>query len=138
MKEAIKISWLNNLAFEAEVDGHKLLMDRSPEKGGKTTGPRPKPLMMVALGGCTGMDVASILKKMRVDFDELSIEVKGDVAEKQPKEFTGMKIIYRVKGRGIKREKVEKAVNLSFKKHCCVSVNYSKSFPITHEIIIEE
>ncbi len=138
MKETIKISWLNDLVFEAEVDGHKLYMDKSLEKGGKTTGPRPKPLMMVALAGCTGMDVAAILKKMRVSFDELSIEVEGDVAKHHPKEFTGMKIIYRVKGRSIIRKKVEKAVNLSFKKYCCVSVNYSKAFPISHDIIIEE
>ena len=75
---------------------------------------------------------------MRVNFDELTIEVEGDVAEQYPKEFTGMKTIYRVKGNDVKRNHVEKAVNLSFKQYCCVSVNYSKAFPITHEIIIEE
>ena len=138
MKETIKARWLNDLAFEAEVDGHKLYMDTSLEHGGKNTGPRPKPLMMVALAGCTGMDVAAILKKMREDIEELTIEVEGDVSEDHPKRFEGMKIIYRVKGKGVNRKNVEKAVNLSSTKYCGVSANYSKAFPISYEIIIEE
>ena len=138
MKETIKARWLNDLAFEAEVDGHKLYMDSSMEHGGKNTGPRPKPLMMVALAGCTGMDVAAILKKMREDIEELTIEVEGDVSEDHPKRFKGMKVIYRVKGKGVNRKNVEKAVNLSSTKYCGVSANYTKAFPITHEIIIEE
>lgn len=138
MKETIKAHWLNDLAFEAEVDGHKLYMDTSMEHGGKNTGPRPKPLMMVALAGCTGMDVAAILKKMREDIEELTIEVEGDVSEDHPKRFEGMKVIYRVKGKGVNRKNVEKAVNLSSTKYCGVSANYTKAFPITHEIIIEE
>jgi len=138
MKETIKARWLNDLAFEAEVDGHKLYMDSSMEHGGKNTGPRPKPLMMVALAGCTGMDVAAILKKMREDIEELTIEVEGDVSEDHPKRFEGMKVIYRVKGKGVNRKNVEKAVNLSSTKYCGVSANYTKAFPISHEIIIEE
>ena len=138
MKETIKARWLNDLAFEAEVDGHKLYMDTSLEHGGKNTGPRPKPLMMVALAGCTGMDVAAILKKMREDIEELTIEVEGDVSEDHPKRFEGMKIIFRVKGKGVSRKNVEKAVNLSSTKYCGVSANYVKAFTISHEIIIEE
>lgn len=138
MKETITTRWLNEMAFEAEVDGHKIYLDTSLEHGGKNTGPRPKPLMMVALAGCTGMDVAALLKKMREDVEELIIEVEGEVSEDHPKRFEGMKIIYRIKGNGISRKNVEKAVNLSREKYCGVSANYSKAFPITHEIIIEE
>ena len=72
MKEKIKTRWLNDLAFEAEVDGHKIYLDTSLEHGGKNTGPRPKPLMMIALAGCTGMDVAAMLKKMRVARKKIS------------------------------------------------------------------
>jgi len=138
MKETIKARWLNDLAFEAEVDGHKLYLDTSTEHGGKNTGPRPKPLMMVALAGCTGMDVAAILGKMREEIEELTVEVEGDVSEDHPKRFEGMKIIYRVKGKNVNRKNVEKAVNLSSTKYCGVSANYSKAFPIAHEIIIED
>lgn len=138
MKETITTKWLSDLAFEAEVDGHKIYMDSSMEHGGKNTGPRPKPLMMIALAGCTGMDVAAILKKMKVDFEEFSVEVEGDITEDHPKRFEEMKVIYRFKGKDINRKNVEKAVNLSVTRYCGVSANYEKAFPITHKIIIEE
>ncbi|RLD56370.1 MAG: OsmC family peroxiredoxin [Bacteroidetes bacterium] len=138
MKETITTKWLSDLAFEAEVDGHKIYMDSSMEHGGKNTGPRPKPLMMIALAGCTGMDVAAILKKMKVNFEEFSVEVEGDITEDHPKRFEEMKVIYRLKGKDINRKNVEKAVNLSATRYCGVSANYEKAFPITHEIIIEE
>ena len=138
MKETITTRWLKDLAFEAEVDGHKLYMDSSMEHGGKNTGPRPKPLMMVALASCTGMDVVSILKKMKMEFEDFSVEVEGDITEEHPKRFEGMKLIYRIKGKNIKRSNVEKAVNLSVTRYCGVSANYEKAFPISHEIIIEE
>lgn len=138
MKETITTKWLSDLAFEAEVDGHKIYMDSSMEHGGKNTGPRPKPLMMVALAGCTGMDVAALLKKMRVKLEEFSVDVEGDVTEVHPRRFEGMKIIYRLKGKEINRKLVEKAVHLSTSRYCGVSANYSKAFPISYEIIIEE
>jgi putative redox protein len=138
MKETIKAQWLNDLSFEAEVDGHKIYMDTAAEHGGKNLGPRPKLIMMVALAGCTGMDVASILKKMRENVEELSVEVEGDVTEEHPKRFEGMKVIYKVKGKGINRKNVEKAVALSSEKYCGVSANYKEAFDITYEIIIEE
>lgn len=138
MKETIKTRWLNDLAFEADVDGHKIYLDTSLEHGGKNMGPRPKQLMMVSLAGCTGMDVASILAKMRENVEELTVEVEGDLAEEHPKKYESMKVIFRVKGKGISRKNVEKAVNLSATKYCGVSANYSKAFPVTHEIIIEE
>jgi len=138
MKETITTRWLNGLAFEAEVDGHKVYMDSSMEHGGKNTGPRPKPLMMVALAGCTAMDVAAILKKMKVELEELSVDVEGDVSEDHPKRFLEMKVIYRVKGKDLNKKNIEKAVDLSANKYCGVSANYSKAFPITHDIIYEE
>jgi len=138
MKETITARWLSDLAFEAEVDGHKIYMDSTPEHGGKNTGPRPKPLMMVALAGCTGMDVAAILRKMQEKIEEFSVEVEGDITEVHPKRFESMKIIYRLKGKEINRKNVEKAVYLSTTKYCGVAANYSMAFPITHEIIIEE
>ena len=138
MKETIRAHWLNDLGFEAEVDGHKIYMDTSPEHGGKNLGARPKPLMMVALAGCTGMDVAAILKKMREEIKELTVEVEGEISEEHPKKFEGMKVIFRVKGKGVSRKNVEKAVNLSSTRYCGVAANYLKAFPITNEIIIEE
>ncbi len=84
------------------------------------------------------MDVAAILKKMKEELEDFSVEVEGEVTEDHPKRFEGMKVIYRVKGKDINRKNVEKAVNLSSTRYCGVSANYSKAFPITYEIIMEE
>lgn len=138
MKETIKAQWLNDMSFEAEVDGHKIYMDTSLEHGGKNTGPRPKLLMLVALAGCTAMDVAAILKKMRVDVENFTVEVEGDMAEEHPKKFEGMKVTYRLKGKDINRRSVEKAVDLSSTRYCGVSANYREAFEIAHDIVIEE
>jgi putative redox protein len=138
MKETIKARWLNDMAFETEVDGHKIYLDTSLEHGGKNTGPRPKQLMMVALAGCTGMDVVAMLKKMREDVEELTVEVEGDISEEHPKKFEGMKVIYRVRGKEISRKNVEKAIELSKTKYCGVSANYKEAFPVEHEIIMED
>ena len=138
MKESLKTTWLNDLAFEIDIDGHKIFIDTIPEQGGKNMGPKPKPLMMAALAGCTAMDVVSILKKMREEVEEFHVEVEGELAEEHPKKFLGMKIIYRVKGKNISRKNVEKAVDLSSTRYCGVSANYRESFPVDHEIIIEE
>jgi putative redox protein len=137
MKESINLQWLSDMSFEANVDGHKIYMDSTVEHGGKNVGPRPKPLMMVALAGCTGMDVVSLLAKMRVEYKSLNIEVEGELTEDHPKRFVGMKIIYTIKGENIPLNKVEKAVRLSKENYCGVSANYTKAFPIEHEIIIE-
>lgn len=138
MKDSITIDWLSDMAFETEINGHKLYLDATEKVGGKNMGPRPKPFMMVALAGCTGMDVVSILKKMRVTYDALSIKVEGELTEEHPKKFAGMKVIYSFKGKDLSREKIEKAVSLSKERYCGVSANYTASFPVSHEIIIED
>ena len=137
MKESINLEWLSDMSFEASVDGHKIYLDSTLEHGGKNVGPRPKPLMMVALAGCTGMDVVSILAKMRVEYESLNVEVEGELTEEHPKRFIGMKIIYRIRGNNIPLDKVEKAVKLSKENYCGVSANYTKAFPIEYEIVIE-
>jgi len=137
MKEAINMQWLSDMAFEADVDGHKLYLDSTVEHGGKNLGARPKQLMMVALAGCTGMDVVSILKKMRVEFDSFNIHVEGELSEEHPKKFLGMKIIYTISGKDVSMDKVEKAVSLSKERYCGVQANYIASFPVSHEIIIK-
>lgn len=138
MKDSIKLDWLNGMAFETEVNGHKIYLDAGEKVGGKNLGPRPKAFMMVALAGCTGMDVVSILKKMRVTYEALNITIEGDLTEEHPKKFSGMKVIYTFNGENLPKEKIQKAVNLSKERYCGVSANYIDSFPVSHEIVIEE
>ena len=77
-KHTIKTDWKGGLAFETNVNGHKIVMDAPVEAGGQNSGPGPKKLQLIALSGCTGMDIVTILKKMRVEFSNLEVEVQGD------------------------------------------------------------
>ncbi len=137
-KEQVKINWLENMAFKAEVNGHEIVLDASEKVGGENRGPRPKPLMMTALAGCTGMDVVSILKKMKVEFDDFSVSVEGEITEDHPKQFTKMHVVYDFKGKNLSLDKIQKAINLSEEKYCGVSAAYRKAFEITSEIKIIE
>jgi len=134
MKQSISMNWLNNMAFETSVNGHKLIIDASEEHGGNDLGPRPKAFMLVALGGCTGMDVVSILKKMRVEYDSLEISVEGDTAEEHPKKFLHMKIIYKFSGKDLPLDKIQKAVDMSKDKYCGVYASYKEAMDIEHKI----
>jgi len=136
--ERVKINWLENMAFEAEVNGHKMILDAAEPVGGENRGPRPKPLMLVALAGCTGMDVVSILKKMRVEVDGFNVTVEGDLTEEHPKQFSQMRVIYEFEGKDLPMDKLEKAINLSEERYCGVSAMYKKAIGITTEIRIKK
>jgi putative redox protein len=133
-KEIVTTKWLDNMAFESEVNGHKIILDANPEMGGEDFGPRPKPLMLVALGGCTGMDVISILKKMRVVPDKFNVQVEGDLTEEDPKHFYKIHVIYEFTGKDLPMDKLKKAVELSEEKYCGVGAVYKKTMELTSEI----
>ena len=137
-QQEIKIDWLEKMAFKAEVNGHEIILDAVPEVGGEDRGPRPKPLAMVALAGCTGMDVVSILRKMRVELDAFSVRVVGDLTDEHPKHYTAMHVIYEFKGKDLPMEKLEKAVRLSEETYCAISASYRKAMGITSEIRVLE
>ena len=134
MKTSLNLNWLEGMAFESEVNGHKIVLDAVESVGGKDRGPRPKPLMLLALAGCTGMDVVSILKKMRVVLDNFSVEVEANLTEEHPKQYDEMKVIYKFWGKDLHMEKLEKAVNLSDERYCGVSAVYKKALKMSHEI----
>ncbi len=135
-KEKINLKWTDGIAFEADVAGFKVQIDSDPEFGGQNKGPKPKPLMMVALAGCTGMDIVSLLNKMRVGFDSLNIVVEGELTEEHPKHFSKMKVVYEITGKNIDQKKVEKAVVMSKDKYCGVSYSYKQAMEIEYEIKI--
>ncbi len=138
MKQRIELDFLEGMAFETELNGHKIYIDADETVGGNNLGPRPKALMMVSLAGCTGMDVVSILQKMRVEFDGFKVSVEGELEAEHPKKFIAMKVIYAFKGKDLPMDKIQKAVDLSRERYCGVSANFKESFPLTHEIVIEE
>ena len=126
------------MAFEATVNDHKIILDAVEAVGGKDRGPRPKPLLLVSLGGCTGMDVVSILKKMRVDFQGLNVEVEGELTNEHPMYYHTINIRYLFKGKDLPMDKLEKAVSLSQERYCGVTAMLLKVAKIEHEIVVEE
>lgn len=130
------LQWKEGLAFEVELQGHRFMVDADAEFGGKDLGPRPKALLLSGLAGCTGMDVASLLAKMRVSFDTFSVEVEGNDTDEHPKVFKEILIRYILTGAQLDREKIEKAVQLSVDKYCGVHAMLSKTAAIRHEILL--
>jgi len=140
VKENYNTSWKGNMAFEAEITGHKVLMDANEGVGGEDRGPRPKPLLIAALTGCTGMDVISILRKMQVAemLESFEIKTQTEVTEEHPKTYTKMKLIYQFKSKGepLPLAKIEKAVKLSQERYCGVSALFEKALDLSYEIEI--
>lgn len=134
----VNVNWSGDMAFDVDVNGFNLKIDATEAVGGKNGGPRPKPLILVALGGCTGMDVVSILKKMRIEPEYFNVEVSGEMTEEHPKYYDKIHIRYVFRGENLPMEKLEKAVNLSQDRYCGVSAMLSKAATITHEIVVED
>ncbi len=121
MSTLVQMKWTEGMAFEAEVTGHRIIFDADETVGGKDLGPRPKAMVLGSLGGCTGMDVVSLLKKMRVDFDDFEMSIEADLTEEYPKVYNRIMIRYIFYGDDLPLDKIEKAVNLSQEKYCGVS-----------------
>lgn len=138
MKHTVKAQWIDKMAFESELFGHKIKMDVGEDMGGDDLGPRPKPLMLLALAGCTGMDIVNILKKMRVEIEDFNVSVEGDLTEEMPTQYNKMHVIYEFKGKDLPMAKLEKAVKLSEEQYCGVSAVYKQVMPVTSEIRIVE
>lgn len=136
MKTSLNLNWIDGMAFESEVNGHKIVIDAADTVGGKDRGPRPKPFMLLALAGCTGMDVISILKKMRVELDDFSVEVVANNTDEHPKHYDEMKVIYKFWGKDLPEDKINKAVNLSEERYCGVSFVYKQYVKMSTEIQI--
>ncbi len=137
-KLSTDITWTSGMAFKAAVDGHTILLDASENMGGNNQGPRPKPLLLASLGGCTGMDVIAILKKMRITPEYFNIRVEGDVTEDHPKQYTRIHLIYEFRGKDLQPEQLQKAVDLSQEKYCGISATLRKAVEISSEIRIIE
>lgn len=135
-KETVSTTWINNMAFETDINGHKIIIDAKAEVGGENLGPTPKPFMLAALGGCTAMDVISILKKMRVEVSKFNVIVDGDLTDEYPKHFYKMHVIYEFTGKNLPLDKLQKAVTLSEERYCGVSAVYKKAMELTSEIKI--
>ncbi|MBC9073744.1 OsmC family protein [Thauera sp. CAU 1555] len=136
-----KIKWtgVDGMTFLAETgSGHVVAMDGAPEGGGRNLAPRPMELMLAGAGGCTAYDVVLILKRGRHDVRGCEVSLAADRADTDPKVFTSIRFTYKVSGKGLKPEAVERAVHLSAEKYCSASIMLGKTAEITHEWEIVE
>ena len=126
------------MAFEVHQDGHTFHVDADPAVGGENKGPRPKALLLSGLAGCTGMDVASILGKMKVTYDSLTVQVDAHLTDQHPRVYDTIHLKYILVGSELDRDKIDKAVRLSQDKYCGASAMLSKAADLTYEIVIEQ
>lgn len=132
--EKVNVNWEQEMAFTASVNGFQIKLDATPEHGGHGEGPTPKPLILVALAGCTGMDIASLSKKMRVEIEKLNIEVEAQKNQEMPIVYTSMTVIYRFTAKESDKDKIIKMVTMSQERYCGVAAMMSKAATVDFKI----
>ncbi len=130
----IETQWMGKMQFNALVNGHTIIMDAPEKAGGEDNGPIPKPFILTALSGCTGMDIVAILRKAQKEVNDLRIKVTGELSKQQPVEYISMHVTYDFKGDALYKDAALDAVNLSQEKYCGVSHMIKKALPITWEV----
>jgi len=134
----VTVRHVQGVTFVAKADSaHWVVLDGSPDFGGSKAGSTPKELLLMALAGCTANDVVSILKKKRVDLADFTVNAHAEEREEHPRIFTSVHIEYILYGDDIKKEDVERAIELSTTKYCSVSAIVGASVTITHSYKIE-
>ena len=117
----ITTKWLGGMAFESNnPSGLDLKIDASPEDGGEGKGYRPKALLLSGLAGCSGLDVAMLIKKMKLRVDAFSIETIANLTDEHPKYYDSVTIEFHFHGKNLQEKKLQRAVDLSVEKYCGV------------------
>jgi putative redox protein len=132
------VKWVDGFQFVGESgSGHAMVMDAPSGSGGGSTGMTPMEMLLVAVGGCSGMDVASVLRKKRLDVRDIEVKVSGEKADDYPRKYTSIKLEFIVTGSGLPDASVKKAIDLSMDKYCSVkaSLEGSAKFEYSYKII---
>ncbi|MBO1923204.1 OsmC family protein [Thiomicrorhabdus sp. 6S3-12] len=134
------VKWQGSgMAFDATAStGHTVRMDAAPEVGGENTGPRPMEMVLMGLGGCTGIDVVMMLQKMSQDIKDVQIEIESERSAEVPKVFTKIHVHFKVYGTELNDKKVQRAVDLSAEKYCSVSKMLEATVEMSHDFEIIE
>lgn len=130
------LTWHEGMRFTTQLDGFELILDAATDNGGTNLGPRPKGLLLASLAGCTGMDVISILKKMKITPTRFEVFVDGSLTEEHPRRFTEITVDYRFEGSDLDGEKILKAITLSEERYCGVSASLKPQVKISHRLFI--
>lgn len=136
-KTNLSTKLIGNMAFATNINGHTIITDTAEDSGGNNLGPRPKALLMSAVVGCMGVDIMSMLNKMKIVLEDLNIEMEAETREDHPRIYNYINLIFKFKGKDLPVDKITKAVDLSHDKYCGVSAMLEKTVPINIEIIFE-
>lgn len=130
----IEAQWMGKMQFNALVNGHTIIMDAPERAGGEDNGPIPKPFVLTALAGCTGMDVIALLRQAGLPVDDFAIRVTGELSKNNPMQYIAIHVQYNFKGAESTKDAVLTAVIDSQEKYCGVSSMLKKAIPVTWEI----
>ena len=137
MKARVKL--IEGVSFVGQSEsGHSVVMDGSPESGGKNLGVRPMEMLLLGLGGCSAFDVVHILRKGRQHVTDCVADIDATRADTDPKVFTRIHVHFTVIGKGLDPKRVEQAVKLSAEKYCSASIMLGKVAEITHDFEVVE
>ena len=134
MKHEIEAQWMGKMQFNALVNGHTIVMDAPERVGGEDHGPIPKPLILSALSGCTGMDVIAILRKADKQVTDFNIKVSGEIGKTLPIEYVSIHLVYAFEGSEENKDAALQAVTDSQEKYCGVSHMLKKILAVTWEV----
>jgi putative redox protein len=129
-----RIKWVEDRTFIGESgSGHRIVCGTAFGAEGRTPGPSAMELVLIGTGACTAFDVVHILEKGREPVEDVAVELEAERAEQDPRVFTRIHMHFKVKGRGLAPEKVERAIQLSAEKYCSASAMLAKTATITHD-----
>ena len=135
MKHEIETQWMGKMQFNALVNGHTIVMDAPERVGGEDSGPIPKPFVLTALSGCTGMDVIALLRKQGIELKDLNLKVSGEISKQAPIEYVSANVLYEITGNTTDQQAAFEAVMTSQEKICGVSQMLKKIMPVTWQIV---
>lgn len=135
----VKVKWIDGLRFVANDDkGHSVVMDVSKEHGGEGSGFGPMQLMLVAFGGCTGIDAVEILRKQRQKLEGLEITVSGERFKEHPRVYDKIQVEYKFRGKNMNEKFVQRALQLSQDKYCSVGATLKAKARVTYDYVIQQ
>jgi len=135
MTNIVTTTWLGNMKFEStNPSGHNLFIDAGEENGGNSEGYRPKALMLSGLAGCSGLDVAALIKKMKLNVSDFKIETEANLTEEHPKYYDKVALNFHFYGENLDEKKLKKAVDLSIEKYCGVMEMFRQFADVTVNI----
>ncbi len=130
-----RVKWLDHMSFVGESgSGHSVVMDGSPDHGGRDLGVRPMEMVLLGLGGCSAFDVIQILQKGRQNVVDCEVQLEAERTDEVPSVFTKIKLIYHITGVDLSEQQVHRAVSLSMEKYCSVTKMLEGTVDISYEV----